>query len=83
MRMNYQSTSTSSVQLEKAEELNPFDYQAPTEISVEKIKRFREACKNLHDLIQSGIPISREKSLAVTKLEEVSMWGNKAIVFNQ
>lgn len=62
---------------------NPFEYQAPTEESIEKIKRMRSACKTLFDLLSSELPESREKSLAKTKLEEVSMWANKCIVFNQ
>ena len=62
---------------------NPFEYQAPTEESVEKIKVFRSECEKMKVLIDLTIPDSREKSLAITKLEEVSMWGNKAIVFNQ
>ena len=62
---------------------NAFEYQSPTPESVEAIKQFREACKNLDVLIKKIIPESRERSLSVTKLEEASMWGNKAIVFNQ
>lgn len=62
---------------------NPFEYQKPTEESVEKIKAFREACESLNNLIIESIPESRERSLAITNLEQVSMWGNKGIVFNQ
>ena len=65
------------------DELNPFDYQKPSDLSVEKIKIMRKSCKAIHELILNTIPDSREKSLAITKLEEVSMWVNKAIVFNQ
>jgi len=61
---------------------NPFEYVAPTEKSVEQITAVREACKSLHDTILL-LPECRERSLAITKLEEVSMWANKGIVFSQ
>lgn len=62
--------------------MNPFEYQKPTEESVTKINEVREKCKELNDLLLT-LPKSREQSLAITKLEEVSMWANKGIVFNQ
>ena len=62
---------------------SPFVYIAPDEISVALIKVFREKCLDLNTFILESIPPSRERSLALTKLEEVSMWGNKAVVFHQ
>lgn len=58
-----------------------FDYQAPTPEHVTKITEVREKCKELHGLLLT-LSDCREKSLAITKLEEVSMWANKGIVFN-
>ena len=63
--------------------LNPFVYQKPTEKSIMDITNIRDKCNELYDLLCTSVPQSREKSLAITKLEEVSMWANKAIVFNQ
>ena len=60
---------------------HPFEYQKPTEENVAKITEVREACKSLYEVLQT-LPKSRETSLALTKLEEVSMWANKSIVFN-
>lgn len=60
---------------------NPFDYQKPTDEHVAKISEVREACKKLHEVLQT-LPMSRERAVAITKLEEVSMWANKGIVFN-
>jgi hypothetical protein len=37
----------------------------------------------LYDVIQAHVPKSREQSVAITNLEQVSMWANKGIVFNQ
>ena len=61
---------------------NPFEYQKPTERSISAITHVREQCKDLYDTLLALAP-SRERSLAITKLEEVSMWANKGIVFNQ
>jgi hypothetical protein len=60
---------------------HPFEYQRPTEQQVVRIERVRQACKELHATLIDSIEPCRERSLAVTKLEEVSMWANKAIVF--
>lgn len=61
---------------------NPFEYQRPTPEHVETITEVRNACKQLHDLLLSKLPSCRERALAITKLEEVSMWANKGIVFH-
>lgn len=65
-----------------SEELNPFEYKKPDEKGIEQIEQVRSKCKELYDLLNTLIP-SRERSLAITKLEEVSMWANKGIVFNK
>jgi len=61
---------------------HPFEYQKPTDKSVEDLKVCRIIYKNLYNLLIK-LPESRERSLAITKLEESSMWANKGIVFNQ
>jgi len=66
-----------------SEEKNRFEYQRPTDESVESIKKLRQACKDMNDLILAELPNTRERSLAITKLEESSMWMNKCVVFNQ
>lgn len=60
-----------------------FEYQAPTDVSIEKIRIVRLNLKQTRDMLLGVMPPSRERSLAITKLEEVSMWANKGIVFNQ
>lgn len=67
---------------ERAAGKDPFEYQAPSPAQTEHIKAFRAGCKALAAIIEEHIPSSRERSLAITKLEEASMWGNKAIVFS-
>jgi hypothetical protein len=58
-----------------------FEYQAPDERQAAAIQKIRASMKSLHDELVTTIPECRERSLAVTKLEEASMWANKAIVF--
>ena len=58
---------------------HPFDYHRPSETQVKQIEAIRQGCKALHDGILA-LPPSRERSLAITKLEEVSMWANKGII---
>lgn len=60
-----------------------FEYVAPTPESVGAITRVRVACRELRDTLEAEIPPSRERSVAITNLEQVSMWANKGIVFNQ
>jgi hypothetical protein len=62
---------------------HPFVYVMPTPESVETLSRLRGAMKDLHDAIIDMVPNSRERSIAITKLEECSMWVNKGIVFHQ
>ena len=62
---------------------HPFDYHRPSAEQVERITAIREACKAMHDAIMAHCPSSRERSLAITNLEQVSMWANKAIVMEE
>ncbi|UQN10382.1 hypothetical protein [Deinococcus sp. QL22] len=61
---------------------HPFEYQPPTPEQVQQIETVRTALKQVHDTIVETLPPSRERSLAITKLEETSMWVNKAVVFS-
>lgn len=52
----------------------------PTEETVTKIERLRSDAKRLGLAIFRECPPSRERSLAITALEESVMWGVKSIV---
>ena len=61
---------------------NNFKYHAPKEDQIEIYKNIRENVKQVALLIDDYIPNSREKSLALTKLEETVMWANAGLARN-
>ena len=65
------------------ENLDPFSSIKPNESSIEKINTIRTKTKEFYHLLMETVPSSREKSIVMTKLEELAMWANKGIVFNQ
>ena len=62
---------------------NNFKYHSPKEGQPEKYTAIREKAKELAYLIDELCPNSREKSLAITKIEESSMWANASIARNE
>jgi hypothetical protein len=58
---------------------NNFKYHSPKEGQPEKYVALREKAKELAYLIDELCPRSREKSVAITKLEEVTFWANASI----
>jgi len=60
-----------------------FTYHPPKEGQPKKYEKLRESGKELAYLITNLCPDSREKSLAMTKLEEAVMWANAAIARNE
>jgi hypothetical protein len=65
-------------QIEKA-----FTYHPPKEGQPERYEAIRSEAKLLAALIDDLVPNSREKSLALTKLEECVMWANAGIARNE
>lgn len=61
---------------------NNFMYHAPKAGHQEKYEAIRAKAKELAYLIDEECPPSREKSLAMTKLEETVMWANAAVARN-
>ena len=62
---------------------NNFKYHSPKEGQPEKYEWLRENGKQLAYLFDALCPNSREKSLAITKLEEAIMWANASIARNE
>ncbi|KHF33372.1 hypothetical protein CM49_04320 [Paenibacillus sp. P1XP2] len=61
---------------------NNFRYHAPKEGQPEKYEAIRSRAKGLAVLIDELVPNSREKSLAMTNLEQAMFWANAAIARN-
>ena len=60
-----------------------FSYHAPKPGQPERYTVIRDTAKGLAMLINDNCPDSREKSLAITKLEECVMWANASIARNE
>ena len=59
---------------------NRFRYHPPTtELRKEAHENTRIACWGLAQLLNESLPEGREKSLAITHLEETMFWSNAAI----
>lgn len=58
---------------------NIFTYHAPKDGQPEKYVKLRDTAKELAFLICELTPVSREQSLALTKLEESIFFANAAI----
>ena len=62
---------------------NRFKYHAPKEGQPAKYTAIRDKAKELAELVNESCPDSREKSLAITAIEEASMWANASIARNE
>jgi len=59
-----------------------FTYHSPKEGQPEMYQKIRSEAHSMALLIHESCPSSREKSLAITNLEEAVMWANAAIARN-
>lgn len=62
---------------------NSFTYHAPKGDQQERYVKLRDKARELAHLINDLCPESREKSLAITHLEDSNMWANKSIAVNE
>lgn len=60
-----------------------FTYHPPKDGQSERYVELREKAKEFAEMIDANCPDSREKSLALTKLEETIMWANASIARNE
>lgn len=60
-----------------------FTYHSPKGDQPQRYEQLRNKAKELGLLINDLCPDSREKSIAITKLQEVSMFANASIAINQ
>ena len=59
-----------------------FSHHVPSEVGIVNILKIREKAKEFACLINEVCPEGRERSLAMTKLEEVMFWANASIARN-
>lgn len=69
--------------METNELINRFKYHPPNPTQTQKYENIRKNALAFADLINAMCPDSREKSLAITNLEEAVMWANASIARNE
>lgn len=69
--------------MEQQDLLTRFQYHKPKDDQPDRYVRIRDEARVFSLTINDLCPDSREKSLAITKLEEVVMWANAAIARNE
>ncbi len=62
---------------------NRFTYHPPHGDQAQRYEQLRTEARNLALLILRLCPSSRERSLAITALEETVMWSNASIARNE
>ncbi|TCZ79910.1 hypothetical protein E0485_03315 [Paenibacillus albiflavus] len=62
---------------------NNFSYHPPKNDQADRYEQIRNATKQLAYLLDSQCPDSREKSLAMTNLEQAVFWANASIARNE
>ena len=62
---------------------NIFTYHAANADPTERYQRIREWANELATIINRDCPESREKSLALTNLQQAIMWANASIAINE
>lgn len=62
---------------------NNFSYHAPKDDQTERYEEIREYAKDLALIMLQFCPPSRERSLALTQLEDSVMWANASIARNE
>ena len=60
-----------------------FTYHEPKKGQSERYKIIREIARGFAGFIAENCPDSRERALALTKLEEAVMWANASIARNE
>ena len=62
---------------------NNFTYHKPFGNQASRYQNLRDLAKELASMFLDYCPESRERSLALTKLEEAVMWANASIARNE
>jgi len=62
---------------------NTFTYHKPFGTQPQRYEELRSSAKTLAELISKNCPESRERSLALTNLQQSIMWANASIAINE
>lgn len=60
--------------------MSVFEYRAPTDWEKESMTELQALWLDVEEAIMRLVPEGRERSLAITKLQECRMWANAGIV---
>ena len=63
-------------------DINTLAYKPATPEQTELCIQFREQCLAIQEWIKNNTSPSRSQSVALTELESLNMWTNKAIIFS-
>lgn len=69
--------------MDKKQISNNFSYHPPNPSQTKRYEELRLNARMLAEMINQSCPESREKSLAMTKLQECVMWANASIAINE
>lgn len=69
--------------MEESKIINNFTYHPPKEGQAEKYIIIRDTAREFALTINNLVPDSREKSIALTRIEETVMWANAGIARNE
>lgn len=86
--MNEQQVPTTTMEYDITEEDqarldNNFRYHSPQPDQETRYRRIRAEGREFARTVLRNVPPSRERSLALTKIEEAVMWANAAIARNE
>lgn len=62
---------------------NVFTYHPPHGSQITRYEMLRELAKQYAGAVDRNCPDSREKSLALTTIQQATMWANAAIAINE
>ena len=63
-------------------DINTLAYKESTPEQTDKCIEFRKMCLDMQDWIKENTDVSKAQSVALTELETLNMWANKAIIFS-
>lgn len=84
MKMIQTTSKGGEIKMPTAKEIeNIFMYHSPKSDQPLRYESIRSKAKELAHLINEACPESREKSLALTNLQQTTMWANASIAINE